>query len=56
MSKEMRGRPVVSAEKMIQTSLPIKPTQLAKITLLAKRRGQTRSALLRQLIDECLAA
>ena len=56
MIKEMRGRPVVDEERMVQTSLPIKPTQLAKLTLLAKGRGQTRSALLRQLIDECLAA
>ena len=56
MSKEMRGRPVVDEERMVQTSLPIQPKQLAKLTLLAKRRGQTRSALLRQLIDECLAA
>ena len=56
MIKEMRGRPVGSAERMIQTSFPIDPNQLAAITKIAKRRGQTRSALLRQLIDECLAA
>jgi|GEM_PF-3545574 len=55
MSKEMRGRPLNGREKMLLTSFPIHPSKLQAITKIAKRRGQTRASLLRELIDQCIA-
>lgn len=56
MNTETRGRPLKGTERMLLTSFTIQPKQLLAITKIAKRRGQTRAALLRQLIDQCIAA
>ena len=56
MSRINNGSPPMGDERMRMTSFYATPTQLDQLANFAQKRGQSKAALLRQLIDECLAA